>query len=419
MKKPRLLHCLAAAFLVLQFSSLRSSAQASLNYDGVDDFVSLPSGVVSTLNGDFTIEAWVYWRGASNSNWQRVFDFGSSTTYNMFLTTNGGINAPRFAITTSSGSGEERLSASAPLSLNTWHHLAVVVVNATNTGTLYIDGVSAAVNTSMTLRPSVLGTTTNNYLGRSQYADPYFNGYMDEFRISNSARYLSNFTPTTDNFTVDANTVALYHFDEASGQTVIDAKGSYSGFLGATTAAEATDPSRATLTTLPVVLQNFRAVPAGADVKLSWQTSSEQSNKGFHIERSANGTSFSTIGFIASGATNGSYTYTDAALRQGTVYYRLKQEDRNGRFNYSPVVSVALTDKKSKIVWFATGGSTVQVRLDGGSNENFTLTDVNGRKVQQGSLSGGKAEMSSLTSGIYTITIQTKQGENNSAVIRL
>jgi hypothetical protein len=39
----------------------------------------------------------------------------------------------------------------------------------------------------MTLRPSSLGSTANNYIGRSQYPDPHFNGVIDEFRIHNEA----------------------------------------------------------------------------------------------------------------------------------------------------------------------------------------------------------------------------------------
>jgi hypothetical protein len=69
--------------------------------------------------------------------------------------------------------------------LNTggWHQVAVTL--NTNLGILYLDGVAVGTNTSMTLNPAILGVTTNNYLGKSQWADPYFNGLFDEFRIYN------------------------------------------------------------------------------------------------------------------------------------------------------------------------------------------------------------------------------------------
>lgn len=73
----------------------------------------------------------------------------------------------------------------------------------------------------------------------------YFNGLIDEVRISNVARYTASFAPSTVNFAPDANTVALYHLDESSGQTLIDSSGnSRNGVLGSSSSTEAADPQR-------------------------------------------------------------------------------------------------------------------------------------------------------------------------------
>ena len=61
------------------------------------------------------------------------------------------------------------------------YHIAVTL--AGNTGILYLNGVPVGTNNAITLKPSSLGNTSNNYLGKSQYADPYLNGVLDEFRI--------------------------------------------------------------------------------------------------------------------------------------------------------------------------------------------------------------------------------------------
>ena len=59
---------------------------------------------------------------------------------------------------------------------------------ATYTGTLYIDGAVAGTNTAMTLRPSSIGNTPNNWIGASAFAaDPYFGGLVDDFRVYNRA----------------------------------------------------------------------------------------------------------------------------------------------------------------------------------------------------------------------------------------
>ncbi len=63
----------------------------------------------------------------------------------------------------------------------------VAVTRSGNTGTLYADGVQVGQNTSLTLSPASLGNTTLNYIGRSQYADPYLDGQVDQFRIYNRA----------------------------------------------------------------------------------------------------------------------------------------------------------------------------------------------------------------------------------------
>jgi hypothetical protein len=49
-----------------------------------------------------------------------------------------------------------------------------------------------------------------------------FNGYMDEMRISNTARYTGTFTPSSTAFTNDANTVCLLHMNGSNGSTVFN-----------------------------------------------------------------------------------------------------------------------------------------------------------------------------------------------------
>ena len=141
-------------------------------------FASLPTGIVSGLN-DFTVAAWV--KPDSIATWQRIFDFGSSTTSFMFLTTrpstNGGL---RFAINT--GAGEQQVNTSAPLTVGVWQHVAVTLRGST--ATIYLNGTAVGTNTGVTLRPSSLRQSTNNFIGKSQFsADPALTASIDDFRI--------------------------------------------------------------------------------------------------------------------------------------------------------------------------------------------------------------------------------------------
>lgn len=161
----------------------RTGAGNALTLSGSNGYATLPAGVVSSLN-DFTISAWV--RITSNSDWARIFDFGSGTGSYMFLAPqSGGGGGMRFAITSSGNGSEQQLTASSPLAVGQWKHVAVTLSGTT--GRLYVDGVQVAVNTNMTLKPSSLGATTQNYIGKSQFSDPYLNGAVDDFIIYSRA----------------------------------------------------------------------------------------------------------------------------------------------------------------------------------------------------------------------------------------
>jgi hypothetical protein len=98
--------------------------------------------------------------------------------------------------------------------------------------------------------------------------------------------------------------------------------------------------------TLPVSLTGFTASLKNQVAVLNWSTLSESNNSGFAIEKSIDGTNFSSIGFVASKALNGNsnnainYIFEDKAVAAGKTYYRLKQMDKDGKTSYSPTESV-------------------------------------------------------------------------------
>ena len=89
------------------------------------------------------------------------------------------------AITTNSYTTEQPIYGNFPLTTGVWHQ-AVLTLNGSN-GTLYLDGAPVGTNNALSLNPLILGSTANNYLGKSQWTtDPYFNGQFEEFRIYNA-----------------------------------------------------------------------------------------------------------------------------------------------------------------------------------------------------------------------------------------
>ena len=157
----------------------------AVNLNGSSQYVTLPNNLTTNL-ADFTIATWVYLSGPQGY-WSRIFDFGVANTFNptryMFLAPAAG--AVRFAITLGTSGGEQHIDGSSIVPTNGWHHVAVTL--AGTTGTLYVDGVRVGTNT-ITITPSQLGSTTANYIGKSQWTgDPYMNGRVDDFRIYNGA----------------------------------------------------------------------------------------------------------------------------------------------------------------------------------------------------------------------------------------
>jgi hypothetical protein len=105
---------------------------------------------------------------------------------------------------------------------------------------------------------------------------------------------------------------------------------------------------------LPVTLISFTAVRQGQDVQLHWRTATEENNSHFLVQRSHNGTSFTTLGTVATKAEGGNsleelaYSFTDAGIADaaaGTLYYRLQQIDNDGTSDYSPLVLVQLSNE--------------------------------------------------------------------------
>ncbi|HEU4542536.1 MAG TPA: LamG domain-containing protein, partial [Jiangellaceae bacterium] len=195
-----------------------------LNGGAPNQYVEMPTGILSGLT-DLTIAAWVNWNG--NQAWSRVFDFGSSTAVNMFLTPDAGgaANGLRFAITTTGSGGEQQVTSSQVLPTG-WQHVAVTLQGTT--ATIWLNGEPLASNSNITLDPANLGNTTRNWIGRSQYADPLFNGAVDEFQIYDRAltqAEIASLVGSPAGSTGGGN-VAWYQFDEdANLATAVDSSG--------------------------------------------------------------------------------------------------------------------------------------------------------------------------------------------------
>ncbi|MCR9199500.1 MAG: LamG domain-containing protein [Planctomycetaceae bacterium] len=111
-----------------------------------------------------------------------------NTTEYMFLTTDaGGPDGMEFSISSTGIPGQQSVISADQFPLNMETHYAVTIDAATDIAGIYINGSLVATSSGVTLTPSSLGNTTSNYLGRSQFADPFLIGSINEFRIYDNA----------------------------------------------------------------------------------------------------------------------------------------------------------------------------------------------------------------------------------------
>ncbi|BCX47538.1 fibronectin type III domain-containing protein [Haloferula helveola] len=149
---------------------------SAIDLDGADDFVTLPEGVADL--DEITIASW--FRRDSTAGWQRLFDFGTGTDRYMFLSPRSGGGSVNIHFGIKNGGPEQSLVTPA-LPTGQWVHVAVTLGGGQ--GKLYVNG-ALADSKAISIKPSDFPHETN-YIGKSQWPDPLFDGKVDEFLIFN------------------------------------------------------------------------------------------------------------------------------------------------------------------------------------------------------------------------------------------
>lgn len=156
---------------------------------------------------------------------------------------------------------------------------------------------------------------------------------------------------------------------------------------------------------LPVTLISFNGERNGVQNKLTWQTSSEISNKGFEIERSRDARTFEKIGFVdGNGDTKERNTYHFTDLTPpATSYYRLKQLDYDGKSEYSKIIVVKAQQPQLSIYPNPAQNNITIAGYEG--NPQVSVFSQTGKLVLQHQIDTGHLPLESLKNGIYTIQI--------------
>lgn len=178
-----------------------------------------------------------------------------------------------------------------------------------------------------------------------------------------------------------------------------------------------------TKTIVPVELTSFVASVIGDKVQLDWTTATELNNKGFEIQRANSDNQFVTVGFVNGKGTtthSQSYSYSDKNLAVGKYFYRLKQVDFDGGFEYSNVIEVEIVapsvfsleqnypnpfNPSTKISFSVAVDSKVDIKL-------FNILGQEIASIFNGNVSAGyrtiTLDASNLMSGVYLYKLDAK-----------
>jgi hypothetical protein len=287
------------------------------------------------------------------TNGDRIYDTAGTTDVSGVITTTRVLNAP--ATVNVGGMGATITSAAnmGSTTIKRGH------VQQTGTG-------NANANTSI-LRYYSITPTTNTGLNATLEFN-YFESELNGQSANEADFVLFRSTDGGTNWT-NKSGVANAAGNNVTTLSAIDA------FSLWTTSSESVSP-------FPITLLSFNAIPLENMVELKWVTASENNSHLFEIEKSINGIDFDVITTTKAAGESIellNYTEYDRSPTQGLSYYRLKQIDNDGTYNYSNTVSVVYGSKsKVKLIPNPSNGliATLMLKDLNYNNENDATIEV-------------------------------------------
>lgn len=176
-----------------------------------------------------------------------------------------------------------------------------------------------------------------------------------------------------------------------------------------------------TTTPLPLTLLTFGGHRQGTSALLNWTTADEINVSRFEVQRSLNGSSFTSIGTVAAKADVHSYTYTDAAAQDKAWFYRLKMIDMDGKYSYSRIIALSGSSSPDGVGLFpnpAHGFVTVQHALATDNNALAQVLDMSGRVLRTVKLAPGASQTTLFLDGLAAGMYQVRWTNGNQSVAR-
>jgi hypothetical protein len=175
---------------------------------------------------------------------------------------------------------------------------------------------------------------------------------------------------------------------------------------------------------IPVKLIKFEGHPLSKNVELTWSTASEQQSDRFEVQRSTDGKTFSKIGDLkGQGTTTAQHTYQllDESPFSGINYYRLKQVDLNGQFEFSKTISVDMLNVGKTISVYPNPVKdkvTIETTITG--DYTIELFDITGKLLQrhQAQESVFQLVTNDLVNGVYIISVTSQAVQKTFKIVK-
>jgi len=366
-----------------------AGSKAGLVFDGVNDYGQVGDSTSLSVTKSVTVEAWVktYATGTEQTILGK-WDETSGTedrSYRIWITSGN-----RFAFSVSSGGTAGTISTitgtTTTVASNTWYHVAGVYDSYNQTLDLYVNGASDATQTSGA-PASVDDNGSSLYLGGKENSsgsvDTYFQGILDEIRISTGVRYPTAFTAPSRPLTADSFTCLLLHADEGGDdprqtEKLPDASGNgnHLTISGAKYVTGLVGVDAASTDAGAVYAQTYAGHPG---VYIETGTTNKVTNPSF--EHATYNTSWTTSGGTAS------ENSTWPPYRFGSKSYKLALADSTNQNVYTAIdAGNTNTHTLSAYVYRGTSGyvgasvdnSVVQLYFNGSAQSSTSYTDAGG-----------------------------------------
>ncbi len=162
---------------------------------------------------------------------------------------------------------------------------------------------------------------------------------------------------------------------------------------------------------IPVKLSSFNVQKLNSIVKIKWTTEQEINSREFIVERSTNGSTWTTIAIVPAAGNSSiriNYTTTDNNPVKGINFYRIRQVDLNNRFDYSATKNVLFNTSYEVLVTPNPARDIIHVYANNDNrNLNIQLTDISGKVVRMINSDQVHVQLNTaaLARGIYYVKV--------------